>query len=369
MKGMVLPHRFWLLIILVLAAGTAWADRLIAPGDRLRLVCEEEPTLSREYVISKDGLILVDFIGGVRVAGLTTGEASEKIGKALIDQRIVRTATLKLDFAAVDKGVIRVTGAIASGIEVPYSQGLRLADVLKSAQPNANADLTAVEITPTGGKKLVVDFARLDSRTNENNPELQPGDLVFVPILIKKADCFVFGGVLKPGVVPFENGLDVARAIERVGGFAPNGDRKRIRLEREGKEPVWVDLNNAYMNLALTPGDRLIVELTPVRQFITIDGFVMMPGPIEYREGMTLLQAVRAAGDTLMDPKTVRVQIESGTGKQRKKTIYDLKKIIEGFTGDVKLILGDKISVLRGGKRRASEEFAPPPPMQPAGNF
>ena len=78
--------RALILSVLVLAAAFAAAqDATIKPGDRLRLLCEEEATLNREYTVSDAGIILVDFLGAIKVEGLTEQEAALAIAKQLID--------------------------------------------------------------------------------------------------------------------------------------------------------------------------------------------------------------------------------------------------------------------------------------------
>ncbi|MBL8066759.1 MAG: polysaccharide biosynthesis/export family protein, partial [Chthonomonadaceae bacterium] len=74
----------FLLLILALVAPAQTKERIIAPGDTVRLTCEEEPSLNGPYKITRDGLIVMKFIGAVKVSGLTTAESGLKIRDQLL---------------------------------------------------------------------------------------------------------------------------------------------------------------------------------------------------------------------------------------------------------------------------------------------
>lgn len=59
------------------------ADRPIEPRDTVLLHVRDQPTLSGELVVRDDGQILQPLIGNIKVAGMTSGEASRQITERL----------------------------------------------------------------------------------------------------------------------------------------------------------------------------------------------------------------------------------------------------------------------------------------------
>jgi protein involved in polysaccharide export with SLBB domain len=105
--------------------------------------------------------------------------------------------------------------------------------------------------------------------------------------------------------------------------------------------------------MALQAGDRIVVELLSTRASVAVVGAVVRPGAIEYREGMTLTQALADAGGVIDPAKTERVAVyaKTDTGMQ-KPVIYNLDRIMRGFAGDVALQPGDRVEAMKPGARR-----------------
>ncbi|MCG9894752.1 MAG: polysaccharide biosynthesis/export family protein, partial [Fimbriimonadaceae bacterium] len=66
--------RVFALLLALFAFALSWAgvessqpDRKIAPGDKLRMTCVEEPSLDKTYTVTADGLMLIDFLGAIQV--------------------------------------------------------------------------------------------------------------------------------------------------------------------------------------------------------------------------------------------------------------------------------------------------------------
>lgn len=58
-------------------------DYKLGPGDRLRIVIYDEPTLSNEYVVSPKGRIAFPLIGDIQAEGLTITDFSRTLETAL----------------------------------------------------------------------------------------------------------------------------------------------------------------------------------------------------------------------------------------------------------------------------------------------
>lgn len=340
----------WALILvlsLVVQVAFAQSDRAIKPGDRLSLVCEEEPSLNRDYVVTRDGLMVLSFIGAVEVGGLTCDEAGARIADQLVLQQILRKATIRVSFVGSTTKPVRFAGAIKASGEIPFKAEMTLADVLKIAQPTSQADLALVTVESEGGRRTGIDATSAAGLAHK----LRPGDLVFVPVITKSPDVYVLGAVLRPGTVKFTEGLSALAAIEQAGGFELMANRSRVRLERKDQTAKIVDLAKEQNDFGLVGGDRLVVELKPVQKFVAVVGQVKNPGFIEFSTGMTLTQAIADAGGLTAEPgEKIKVILISGKNAKDRK-VYDLERIMLGYVGDIKLAQGDRLEVGRVSKK------------------
>jgi polysaccharide export outer membrane protein len=126
-----------------------------------------------------------------------------------------------------------------------------------------------------GNNKIPIDFTRLIQRGDlSQNPKLQPGDSVVVPL----ADVvYVSGEVRKPGTVKYTGDLTVSKAIAQAGGLTPlaaAGSTDILRGSAEKKEQIRIDLDR----IMRSPGENSDVRLQPndilsvPRRFFTIGG-------------------------------------------------------------------------------------------------
>lgn len=343
---------FLLACVASLCAMALAQDRIIKPDDKVRLVCEEEPSLTKDYTITKDGLIVLSFIGAVEVQGLTEKQAADKISAKLLEQRILKKATITVSLTVPEGKTIRYSGAVKASGEVPPKDGMRLSDLILVAAPTDAADLERVEITTAVGDKIVINFKQFDGTKMEFNPALRPGDSVFFPIRSKPLEVYVFGGVGKPGSVPLVAGMKIRAAIEAAGGFAPLADRTKVRIEREGASPQMLDLTLNTVDLDLQPGDRIIVEISQERQYVFLSGEVARPGTVVYTEGMTLSKAIKDAGGPTNSADIAKISLAT----KASKTVYtyNLNQINQGYAGDVPLAPGDQIMVPKKSGRRTN---------------
>lgn len=330
-----------ILSILVLAAAIVAAqDAKIKPGDRLRLLCEEEATLNREYTVSDAGIILVDFLGAIKVEGLTEQEAALAIAKQLIDDRILRQATITVKIVASKSRPIIFKGAVAVTGQADHFKEMRLSDIVRLVFADEKTDLTRVEISTIEGKKTYIDFTRFDPATNENNPLLRPGDTVTFFAKQRPGMIVMLGGVVRPGGVDYEPGMTLRRAIAKAGGMTSLAVATRVKVERDGRPAVVLDLTRPGTDMLLLEGDRVIVEVRDQRRYVHVTGAVVRPGYVEYRRGLTLSEAIEESGGTRPGARRGSVKL-SNSGDGRTTREYNL----DGLVIDPVLAPGDRIRV------------------------
>lgn len=345
-----MPKKLLLLLLLLLATIALAQDPRIKTGDTLRMTCEEEPTLNKEYTVTQQGMVLVDFLGAVKVEGMTEREAAKAISDRLVNERILRRATVTVRIARTNVAPVTYRGAVRQTGQEPYRDGLRLSDIVKKAQPRDDTDLARIEVRNKDGKAQTVDFTRFDPATNASNPLLQPGDTVTFLVKTAPGLVVVLGGVERPGGVTWERGMTVRTAIAKAGGLAALGVASAVRLERQGQQPLTLDLTDAKSDAPVHEGDRIIVSTKEERAYVTVSGAVMGGGFIEHKPGMTLSQAITTAGGLRPDANPQKVRL-TRNGESR-STTYVWTDLTSGRATDPVLNSGDKVMVDAKSQRR-----------------
>ncbi len=360
----------WLAALFIILAATlgfaAQAKPIIKSSDMLRLICQEESSLNRDYRVTTDGLILVDFLGAVKVEGLTESEAATKIADQLVAEKILKKATITLSIISPDSKMVRFTGAIKLQGETPWKPQMKLSDVLRLAETTAETDLTRVQIKSANGVTTLVDatkpapegdpflaagddilfFARTDPAPPDpdkppvtpdkppvNDPGVQPGKTTTVAIR---------GQITLPGDYPFVEGLTLGEAIVKAGGFLPGADVTAIQLERGGvPRALQLPTDNDFR---LQPGDSILIQSdSRPKSYVEVRGSVRNPGRYEITEGTTLRQVIEKAGGFNNGARTDRVKIYS-TGNAKPREI-NFEDIVLGYRGDLVMEPGQTVEV------------------------
>ena len=124
-------------------------------------------------------------------------------------------------------------------------------------------------------------------------------------------------------------------------------DAGRVVIIRNGTTGPPLNLNDPQsLNTTVISGDVVTVVTRP-QEFYYIAGNISYPGQKDFHAGMTLLQAILAAGGTTKK-SDARVEISREASNGRLVTTrFDLKQIKVGGMEDPKLQPGDRIEVLR----------------------
>jgi protein involved in polysaccharide export with SLBB domain len=129
----------------------------------------------------------------------------------------------------------------------------------------------------------------------------------------------------------------------------PRAEAGRAIIMRQGSPNITVDLSDTNaMATLVQPGD--VIKLAPVPpQFFFVGGAVGDPGQKSFHTGLTLTQAILAAGGvTRFAGSDIKVS-RTGADGRLVTTKYNLKKIEDGKIPDPVLQPGDRIEVSRGG--------------------
>lgn len=367
---------FVALVLSLVLVVCAWAQA-IRPGDRLKLTVKEEPQLNKEYTVNKDGIILVEFLGAVEVAGLSPEDAAKKIAAQLEKDRILRVATVKAERvgdpvatpeepatkaeeqpepppakepeAETPKGSVVADGEGVVAARVDHLAGLTLSAFLSQLTLKEGADLTSVRLV-SEGRVRIVDTTRSDNP--ESDPVLEPGDQITVNLRepTPEARVTVLGGVANPGEIVLRGETTLQSAIEAAGGPRGSYVKDGITLQRLDRTELKLDPLGTGLATLLATGDIVTVEVAAPRMYVAVEGAVRQPGFFVASEGLTLTEAMGLAGGHVREAQLERVQIVSSEPGIKPRTV-NIRDIEQGYRGDVLLKAGDRV-VVPGSKKR-----------------
>lgn len=354
-------------------AGKAFEHKII-PGDRLRISVAEQRDLNRVYAVAGDGTIDFGFLGRIQVAEMTVGEAARMI-KSLLERDYFREATVAVDVSDFVEGNILVMGAVRSPGTIPFSGGqiLTLMEAIYSsgglAGGAAGTEVRILRWKPGGGMERQV--LRVDVQTMVENLDfskdqyLRPRDIIYVPSLgggVGGAEFLALGDVGAPGFHPYSPGLDVIRALMRIGGVPRSAKWNAVRIlrpDRAGNYSIIpVDLSRLFgsadmrVNIPLAPGDIFFVPSTEQasRGRVYMLGGVARQGVVglSLGEDDTLAKVMLASGGFTQFGNESKVKILRNAPDGSKQTlIVDVGRILKtgAFEDDVPLENGDVIIV------------------------
>jgi protein involved in polysaccharide export with SLBB domain len=124
-------------------------------------------------------------------------------------------------------------------------------------------------------------------------------------------------------------------------------DAGRVTIIRPGRTAVTVELGDPKdLNFQVRHGDMISVTPRP-QEFYYIAGRINQPGQKVFQSGITLLQAILAAGGLRgQNENLVEVSREGGDGRLA-TTKFKLKEIKAGKIQDPRVQPGDRIEVIR----------------------
>jgi tetratricopeptide (TPR) repeat protein len=203
------------------------------------------------------------------------------------------------------------------------------------AEPLKVAGLTADQIAARLG-------AQLKLRAGGAEPEIAVGVRDYASHAV-----ILSGMVKEPGTVILQReGVPLYVVIAYAQPLAGAG--QALVVSRATGRSTAVDLSDAAATKMLVrPGDVITLKQRP-EQFVYVSGAVRQPGQKRFQVGLTLTQAVMAAGGTLSSqgPSVVSVTRQDADGRLT-STRYDLAEIKMGKTPDPLMRAGDRVEVIK----------------------
>jgi len=248
---------------------------------------------------------------------------------------------------------IYLEGHVARPGRLPYTDGMRLSDVLRSYRdmlPEPATHGEVVRLVPPDLHAETIEFNVPDVLIGNANLDLQPFDTVRIlgRYQVDAPKVSIQGEVLRPGNYPLSKDMTVAQLVRMAGGFKRDAlltsadltsygivDGNRID-GRLATVPIGAAVNgsNPGADVSLKPGDILTIhQITgwnEIGESVTISGQVRFPGTYGFQEGERLSSILRRAGgfrDTAYPTGAVLVrdQVRELEEKSREELIRQIE--------------------------------------------
>jgi protein involved in polysaccharide export with SLBB domain len=222
---------------------------------------------------------------------------------------------------------------------------------------SVSADSTLFTVTPAGllehpllAEPMHVSGLTVEEITTRMQDDLKRRALDSTKVIVGVRD-YASHAILVSGLVK-EPGTKILRreAIPLyvvVADAQPLPEAARVTVMRnEANQLFDVELSqSSEMNLLVRPGDVVTLHANAT-QFVYVGGEVKFPGEKTYRRGLTLTQAMIAAGGAIDKPKEARLGRDDGRGFLI-VTKFKLKDIESGKVPDPLIRPGDRITVVK----------------------
>ncbi len=299
----------------------------VGPGDVLSIHIFWNSPLENQLTITAEGNLLVPNVGAIDLRGLTLAETKATVA-AVIHKKYVhadatttlvqpRRITVDIMGEVINEGkkeisaIQRVDNVIALSNRFP-EQRLEVDDYARTLyRLRYEASERRITVRSRDGSTRRIDLAKFRATgADRYNPYLRDGDVIYVPRR-EQSDLLIgiFGATQKSADFEFVPGDSLSDLIVMGLGFKDETDPDHSILTRLSTDGHMMDtmvvnarsvLNGTAPNLALRPGDRLVIphprEMR--RDYrVKIEGEIMMPGtyPIS-RNGTRLSEILRTAG-------------------------------------------------------------------------
>ncbi len=282
-----------ILVLLLLALSAAWAqDRAsvasspassggfgsgaagpIGAGDLIEMSVFDTPELSGKLRANNTGDIYLPLVGAIHVQGLNAEEAQNLIQRKLVDGGFLKNPQVTVFISEYATQGVSVVGEVRKPGIYPAFGSHRLLDYISFAEGLTPLAGTAITITHQGNPEQPKHFKMASGSAPgpENNPEIFPGDTIFVE---KTGLVYVLGDVVRPGGFPMDHDehltiLQVVALAQGTNYTAANGSVKLIRTTAAGRLEIPIDLKRIFAlkaeDMTLQDNDILFVPNSKAR--------------------------------------------------------------------------------------------------------
>jgi protein involved in polysaccharide export with SLBB domain len=290
-------------------------DYVLGSGDGLTINLSGGISQSFTRIVDREGKIALPEAGPIVIAGLTLQHAQTIIEDALkqqyrnvrVDITIARLRTVRIYVVGdVQRPGAYDLSSLSTPLNALYAAGgptsvgsLRILRHMRGNQLIREVDLY----------DLLLHGQRMDDE------RLEAGDTLLVPPTGPQVA--VYGMVKRPAIYELKGNAVLSEVLDDAGGATVSAALNHITVERiqpnQQRETLSLDLPSTgagksslqpIASFAIKDGDR--VHVAPILPYservIYVEGHVVRPGRLSYRDGMQLSDVLRSYQDLLPEP-------------------------------------------------------------------
>ncbi len=280
----------------------------VGPGDVLQITVTGEPDFTGNFTVREDGSIFYSYLKTVEVGSKTVGEITRDL-TTILSKDFINSPSVNVVVKEYSSKKIKIFGAVRKPGSYILKGNTRLLDAISLA-----GGLTQ----DAGSNVLIV-------RPNKKAPDQSP--------LLADATVGVANKVAMSDVTQDnKNKQSPLEKIETKQKQKADGTpATKSKVHSSTQQPIVVNYTDIVSrgkldkNILIEAGDVINV---PTRDEIYVLGHVNKPGPVQYEDNLTILQAISVAGGPAPTAST--------------KSTYIIRKTADGKSSKIKVRL-DKV--------------------------
>jgi hypothetical protein len=288
----------------------------VGTNDVLELVVYGVQEYSAELNVSKEGTVLIENVGRIKVAGLSIEAATTKVRQQMANTAYpsLRTGESKMALTVGNTRTIQVTiiGAQRSGNYNVSSLSNVLSALTLAGGPSDIGSFRAIELIRQNKVIKTFDlYAFMQNGDQSQNMGLKDRDVIKVPPY--KGRIEIKGQVKRPGIFELNGTESFKQFLQFAGGFDDTAYTAWVKvIQKNDKEKSVKDLSAKEFISYLPQGGDIIQVSKILDRFqnrVKLTGAVFRPDVYELTQGMRISDLVQRADGLTEDAFIGRAQL------------------------------------------------------------
>jgi protein involved in polysaccharide export with SLBB domain len=289
----------------------------VGTNDVLKLVVYGVQEYSSDLEVSKEGNVLIENVGRVKVAGLTIEAATTRIKQQMANTAYpsLRSGESKLALTVGDTRTIQVTiiGAQRSGNYNVSSLSTILNALTEAGGPNEIGSYRNIELIRNNKLFKKIDlYAFMQNGDQSQNMGLKDRDVIRVPAYKGRVE--IKGQVKRPGIFEINSNTEnFNQFLQYAGGFDDTAYTAWVKvIQKNDKEKSVKDLGAKEFASYIPQGGDIIQISKILDRFqnrVKLSGAVFRPDVYELTEGMRISDLIQKADGLKEDAYVGRAQL------------------------------------------------------------
>ena len=256
------------------------AGYILGPGDEILIDIYGTSQSSQKYAISPEGVIIIEKIGPVAIAGLTAEQAQAKVISKMGGH--YQGSSIKLTVGQTRTVIVNVLGEVVNPGTYTLSAFSTVFNALYLAGGVTEIG-TLRNIKVSRGGRIISKIDVYDYILNgklTGNVMLQDNDAIIVGAYDALVN--ISGAIKRPMFYEMKEGETVKALLEYAGGFNSDANKNIISVERKTNEGLTVHSVEEwdFASFAVQDGDSINVKniIDRYQNMVEVTGAVFYPG-------------------------------------------------------------------------------------------